>query len=505
VLFASPASAVGLSASELTALEDLQLDQVLARLTRGHEEFALDVFFQTALLSPAAVIYRQAVLAELEDPQLRAAVQRFTEVIAGIRRLRNVGVSDSRPSRHEAHVLAAAGAYCSALRQLGPELAHCRSEGLQRIRRYVTGYVASAAFLALETETAAVDQAIRGVRYRLEIDGSRVSVSPPRPGDDYSAEVSATFARLQGPASPAPAAVPFDTDDLSEVEAQILQAVGRLFPEPFARRARFAATHRDFPDPTVMRFAREVRFLLAYLALIAPLRAAGLAFCFPQITTDAEAASVAVTDAFDLAVAGKPGQDPAAMVPNDVELTDPERIIVVTGPNNGGKTTFARTFGQLHHLTRLGLCIPARSARLPLADRVLTHFEREEDLTNQQGKFDEELVRARDLLATATRRSVIVMNESFNSTSLVDARFVGAEVLGRISRMGCLAVYVTFVDELAQLGPTSVSMVAQVMADDPARRTLRILREPPTGLAHTWALAEKYGLSYDQLMERIEP
>jgi DNA mismatch repair ATPase MutS len=112
-------------------------------------------------------------------------------------------------------------------------------------------------------------------------------------------------------------------------------------------------------------------------------------------------------------------------------------------------------------------------------------------------------VRVHDILERATSDSVVVMNESFNSTTLNDALFVGTEVMQRLLDLGPLAVYVTFVDELAALDEATVSMVSQIVPENPAERTFKVLRKPADGLAYAWAIAQKYGLTYERLTKRI--
>jgi len=162
-------------------------------------------------------------------------------------------------------------------------------------------------------------------------------------------------------------------------------------------------------------------------------------------------------------------------------------------------------FGQLHFLAGLGCPVPGKSAQLFLPDRIFTHFEREEDIVNLRGKLEEELVRLRASCAAMTSNSVIVLNEIFNSTSLDDQVFLSTKVIERMLAADAIGVCVTFIDGLSTLSDKTVSMVSTVDPDDPARRTFEIIRKRADGLAYALSLAQKRGVTYDQLRRRVRP
>lgn len=186
-----------------------------------------------------------------------------------------------------------------------------------------------------------------------------------------------------------------------------------------------------------------------------------------------------------------------------IGLDPEERLLVITGPNQGGKTTFCRALGQLHHLIALGCPAPGRALAVAPADRILTHFEREE-LAHGSSKLEDDLRRIRTILDLVTNRSVVLLNEILSSTTTsVDALDLASEVLGRLGRRRALVLCVTFLDELSRLDAHTVSMVAQVDPDDPARRTFHVDRGRADGRAYAMALAGRHQLTYDAVKARV--
>ncbi|NCP86937.1 MAG: DNA mismatch repair protein MutS [Anaerolineae bacterium CG_4_9_14_3_um_filter_57_17] len=481
---------------------DLNLDQIVKAVTARKKDYRLAPFFYTPLRSAETIRYRHEVMRDLENESLLAHIETFAEkmVIVG----RYLGLVEKLEFHHhkQGWFLDAALVYCEAIGSLAENLAQINltSRGLLALREYLTQYVTSPAFQSLTAEACKVKEGLAGVRYSIIIESGKFKVLKYEDEPDYSVEVEKTFAKFQQGAVKDYRSELGKASGMNHIEAKILEFVTLLYPEAFAALDRFRAGHTQFVDEALRTFDREIQFYIAYLDGMRDLRHKGLIFCYPEVGASKE---VFVRDGFDLALAQTLLFSEKPVICNDFALTNPERVMVVTGPNQGGKTTFARMFGQLHYLASLGLPVPGRAARLFLCDNIFTHFERAEDIRNLRSKLQDDLVRLHEIFSRATPDSLIILNEVFASTSLKDAVFMSKEIMRRALELDLPGVWVTFIDELASFGEKTVSMVSAIVPEDPARRTFKIVRRPADGLAYALSLAEKHRLTYAQLKERI--
>jgi DNA mismatch repair protein MutS len=505
ILFERPEDrATGEAPSVPDFFVDLNCDQIVDFVTAGKEEYSLRPFFCGRLGRVDAIAYRHEVMQDLENGSVFHCIKSFAQTMQELRRYLERVHKLYYKEQKEAWFLDAVESYCGTVRRFADELSNLDilSRGFLAVRKYLSEYAASKRFTALASETNKLKAGLATVQYSVLIKGDRFTVRKYDAERDYSAEVEATFEKFKQGAAKDYRVRFTEREDMNHIEAKILEFVAKLNPEIFLAVENYCARNRDFLDQTIVTFDREIQFYVAYLDYISPLRQLGLRFCYPRVSDRSK--EVWNYDGFDIALAHKLAKEKSLTVCNDFFLKGRERILVVSGPNQGGKTTFARMFGQLHYLANIGCPVPGREAQLFLFDQLFTHFEKEEKVENLRGKLEDDLIRIHGILSRATAHSIIVMNEIFTSTTIQDETFLSKKVMEKISALDTLCVWVTFVDELASFGPQTVSMVSTVVLDNPALRTFKIVRKPADGLAYALAIAQKYRLTYDSITERIK-
>ncbi|KUG02610.1 muts domain protein, family 5 [hydrocarbon metagenome] len=489
---------------------DLNLDQIIDAITADRPEYNLKPFFYTSLDDIDTIKYRHAIMRDLENETLFEIIKTFAQEMRSMRDHIDQAAKLYYKYQKEGWFLEAVEIYCEAVICLVHDLnlVNLQSRGFIDFCEYVTDYTQSIGFKSLLAETKKLKAGLSTVKYcllisdRVRKNAICIEVRKYESEIDYSEDVVNTFKKFKQEAVKEYLVNFSSGPDMNHVEAGILDLVAQMYPDIFKDLDDYYARNSDYQDNTLNAFDREIQFYLAYLEYAAKFKMAGLEFCYPQIADECK--EVYNYEGFDLALANKLIAEKSVIVCNDFYLRDHERILVVSGPNQGGKTTFARTFGQLHYLANLGCPVPGRKAQLLLFDRLFTHFEKEENIHNLSGKLQDELIRIYNILNQSSSNSIIIMNEIFTSTTLTDAVLLSKQIMERIIKLDILCVCVTFIDELGSYSSKTVSMVSNIVPENPALRTYKIERRPADGLAYALSIAEKYRLTYDCLKERIK-
>ena len=483
---------------------DLNLDQIIDSITSGKEEYNLKPFYYTPLNDIDEIKYRHEIMKDFENIIIYEKITSFAGKMRTIREHHTAIRKLYYKHQKERWFLEVANIYCNATEQLMHDLSsEIKSQGLLLFRFYLINYVQSDRFKLLYSKAKRILTELASVQYCIQFRDLRVQVRSLNSESDYSEEIDATFQKFKHePVKDYRAVYPYDSMNMNHVEAQILDGVVHLYPEIFQNLESYFAENQDYLDETISLFDREIQFYIAYHDYIELFKNAGLKFCYPQVTKDSK--EIYCYEGYDLALAHKLINENLPVVVNDFHLKNADRIIVVSGPNQGGKTTFARTFGQLHYLSSLGCPVPGEKAQLFLFDKLFTHFEKEENIKNLRGKLQDDLFRIHNILDQATPDSIIVLNEIFTSTALKDQVFLSKNIMERITELDSLCIWVTFIDELSSYSKKTVSMVSTVVPDNLAMRTFKILRGPADGLAYALSIAEKYSLTYNSLKGRLK-
>ena len=294
--------------------------------------------------------------------------------------------------------------------------------------------------------------------------------------------------------------------ELKEINAEY---IGHL---DTAIRAYFKKSTED-----ILTFESQMSFYIGAKKIVEAVRARGLEMCRPKYLP-MEERKMNAKGIFDLSFyIQMVGSDPMAslkdkIITNDCRFDDDGRFFVLTGANNGGKTTYTRAIGIIQVFAQAGIYVPCTECEISPVDYIYTHFPKEEEVGLNTSRFTQECKQFKETVDTATRHSLLLLNESIQSTTPTECVYIATELTKIFRCVGVRGIYATHLLELAKsLGKLNeevegdtklVSIVTTVDTTADNRRLYRIERAEPQEFGYARTIYEKFGVSFEEVKRR---
>jgi hypothetical protein len=535
-------------------IKDLDLSRLFTILGTGkHNVLRVDSILSALCTDPLVVRYRQDILEDLLNfPRFREG---FEVLLPLLNELAYASYREERrkPVFYEVvwrlNELNRLVECVHSLQRLFDKSAnHLRSEGLRTLHQQIQDLAREPIFQQLEQELPPLRNHITNVKSLtigvnldqnlLPTEATLLSVS-----NEPVTRVS-FWNKLFGPASDgkhgiAPLHIaPTDTGtgiSVSPLMTPLFRDLADVLDKACQPLVTALKRYVSINSGPLANIGQEMNFYVKAARLITRIHEAGLPMCKPEIAPKEErACDIENNFNLNLALHLLDEQPKHAirerLITNPVHFGEQGRIMLLTGPNMGGKTTYMQAIGLTHVLAQAGLYVPGTHARISPVDTVVTHFPEEEQFDAGTGRFGDEAQRMHEIFMHITRHSLILFNESFSSTSPAEALELSRDIVRLLREMGVRAVFATHLHELAaetnQLNATItgdsriISMVASLIEDAPSspdeasslderafsdftdhivRRSYKIIPSPPMKTSRARELAHKHGITFDQL------
>ena len=267
----------------------------------------------------------------------------------------------------------------------------------------------------------------------------------------------------------------FELAPRDEAGAQAVQGLRNRGIALAATALGQAADHvRDF----FSMLRAELSFYVGCLNLHQFLRADGEPTCFPT-PHDSSERLLSFVGLYNVALAVTLNSRAVGNSAN----ADRKNLVVITGPNSGGKSTFLRSIGIAQLMMQCGMFVPADMFRGSLCKGLFTHFKREEDTALESGKFDEELKRMTEIVDHVGSQSLILFNESFAATNEREGSEIAHQIITALLDAGVRAMCVTHMYQLARrfyVEFQQISLFLRAGRDTKGVRTFRLTDGEPS-------------------------
>lgn len=215
---------------------------------------------------------------------------------------------------------------------------------------------------------------------------------------------------------------------------------------------------------------------------------------------------------FKAAAADSVSSGDALVVRNDIEINENGSFYILTGANNGGKTTFVRGVGLCFLMAQTGFYVPAAECELSPCDFIFTHFPKEEETGINASRFTTEIKDLKVISDLITENSLLLMNESIQSTTPAECREIAAELVRIFCIIGVRGIFATHITELAHMcreiaaDPDCRSVPAGIVADvdeSSGKRLYKIRKGEPLKQSYASDIFRSFGISAEEVRKRV--
>ena len=474
---------------------DLNLNQILDKVTQtwGKQVKKMFLYFPK---DAQCEQYRRGVYGDVKQEGCYDALMKFLEMTAKMEENQKQEEAVASAMQKNVWHLWAIWHYCEAFEGLRAQLQKLElsSEGMKEFLRLLGEHLDSEGYKTMRSRVDSILKELMGFRFTITYDKDRMIISEGTTQGDYEAFVEKggdhDRIRLKSPFLVSP--------NLSDLENECLSVLASKRPKIFAALKETAEKYQSFGLDWCFQFIQEIPYYLSFRGFQLEMEQKGCVFCTPTVDENQETSA---EELYDLALKLVAQREGRKVVSNSFAYQPGESFFVLTGPNQGGKTTFARSLGQLIFFTKMGLDVPARKANVRYYRNILTHFSVEESIETGRGKLKEELIRLAPMMEDYEENDFVVINELFTTAATYDAEIMGKKVLTHFIDQHCQGIYVTHLKELASAHPKVVSLRA--MLNEERLQTFRIARSEAEESACAANQVNKYRLTYEQLKERL--
>ena len=485
----------------------------------------LDEYFTT---NPKVIEHRMAVFSDmLEFPQISTTLNRLIPILTDIMELRRLEADFGDNTESYLESITEIELYIASISTLHDGFADIvdkvKSTAFKTLSKRIQDLVCSQYYSELNAKLSELTNRVRdiksvtiGVNLDAQLRPSSAGVLSINPESFRSGDVIDKILRLNFKDDEYTCIanlVPFNKKQSENQRTALSLAFNSAINDVYKQSLRswkkivqsFVLENTDF----LLNLLPEIEFLVKGTNLLRSLKEKGLALCKPEILTDKNI--FVANDIYNPCVALKVDDE---IITNDVEFKDDVMIFVLTGPNRGGKSVITCAIGLAQAMLQLGMFVPATSAQISIADGIYTHFPTGADDTIDKGRLGEECARLRDIFEYVTCDSLVLLDESLASTGSYEASYIAAEVLAGFSRIGCRCLFSTHLHELAaeidninaRTAPDGGTKIDSLVAGiEDGKRSFKIYRMKPDGKSYARDIADKYGLSYENIVATALP